>query len=99
MCFILFALGFWCCCFIPVLPCAKKWGFRDHQHMCPNCRALVSLKRHDIRSRYKIISEDPLEKKWDQIKGAVAFDAMGQPTTKKPNKESEPNEEVEDDDD
>ena len=30
MCFILFALGFWCCCFIPVLPCAKKWGFRDH---------------------------------------------------------------------
>ena len=55
MCFILFALGFWCCCFIPVLPCAKKWGFRDYKHLCPNCRALVSIKRHDIRSRYKII--------------------------------------------
>ena len=53
MCLILCALGFVCCCLIPILPCAKKWGFRDYQHLCPHCRALVAVKRHDIRSRYK----------------------------------------------
>ena len=99
MCFILFALGFWCCCFIPVLPCAKKWGFRDYKHLCPNCRALIGLKRHDIRSRYMTISEDPLEKKWEQIKGHVTFDKeTGQPRAAAV-QPSTGNEDIDDDDD
>ena len=81
MCLILCALGFVCCCLLPILPCAKKWGFRDYKHICPHCRALVGLKRHDIRSRYKVICEDPLEKKWEQIKGRVTFDKLGNPVS------------------
>ena len=81
MCLILCALGFVCCCLLPILPCAKKWGFRDYKHVCPNCRALVSLKRHDIRSRYKVNSDDPNDRKWEQIKGRVTFDKLGNPVS------------------
>ena len=69
MSFILFALGCWCIFWIPVSPCAKKWGFWDYEHVCPKCRALISIKRHDLRSRYKTIPntdlDKPEERKWE----------------------------------
>ena len=81
MSFILFALGCVCIFWVPVSPCAKKWGFWDYEHVCPNCRALISVKRHDLRSRYKSVPnkdpEKPEERKWEQIKGIIKFDRHG----------------------